>query len=83
MVFCISLMTNDIEHLLMCLLAIHLGDPFKCFPLASFLVAEMEFLHTTGLFLLYLPAQVTLESKSKAVYPEKPVGQGRGLQRSM
>lgn len=68
-------MTNDIEHLLM--LAMHLSDPFKCFSLASFLAAETEFLHMTGLFLLCLPAQATLESKSKAVHPEKPVGQGR------
>lgn len=85
--FCISLMTSDIEHLLMCLFAIHLGDPFKCFPLASFLVAEVEGLflqekgcfYKTGLFLLYLPARATLETQSKAVYPEKLVGQGGGI----
>lgn len=71
----------------MCLSAIHLGDPFKCFPLASFLVAEVEGLflqekgcsYKTGLFLLYLPARATLATQSKAVYPEKLVGQGGGI----
>lgn len=78
MVSCISLMTNDMEHLLMCLFAIHLGDPFTGFPLASFLVAEMEFLHMTGLFLLYLPAQATLETQSKACTLRNWWGGGEG-----